>query len=271
MSRNGNPEPEQRLPLFLADEAIEQHGLRNALSRSAISSRVLKAIAWAAVPGALGIALLSAEAPFGFFAELTSSISDTLGSTVGPPPLKSVADRATPVIRYASADADPVPSVVGDAPALEQISAAPEPVDRRQAANGEAGTEGLLGQFQAWAADKEPQAPVELAQPVPEASPQAVPDVPAKVAQEAPAQMKADDRESARPSQKRRHTRTLRNAHAEMQHAAPHRRKKTIREQDARVSDQPPQEVRRQEPALPAQPAQPQGFFQTLGWPVQPQ
>lgn len=263
MLRNGISGTEQRMPLFLADEPEEQ-GIGDALSRSAISSRILKVIAWAAIPGAIAIAALSMEAPGKLFSDLTTAVSDAAGSLLGHSPLQAGADKATPVIRYATADAQALPPVVESPPAREEPVIAPEP-DQRRAENAEPPSEGLLGQFQAWAADKPVQAPAEPTT--------AVPDVPAPVAQEAPAPVagiiRDEPRDPPRSAQKRRQGKTLHNARAEMG-PAHLRRKRIAQEQYSRAPDRPAQEVRAPEPVQPAPAFQTApSFFQSLGFGTQ--
>jgi hypothetical protein len=265
MSSNGISGPEQRMPLFLADEAEEQ-GIGDALSRSAISSRILKAIAWAAVPGALAIAVMSMDAPGKLFSDLTTSVSDATGSLLGHSAVQADADKATPVIRYATADAQALPPLTEDAPAREEAVVAPEP-DQRRADNGEPPSDGLLSQFQAWAADKPTQVPAEPST--------AVPDAPVPVAQEAPAPVASivrdEPRDPPRSVQKRRQGKTLHNARAEMR-PAHLRRKKVSQEQYSRAPDRPAQEVRAPDPVQPAPAPAFQtapSFFQTLGFGTQ--
>jgi hypothetical protein len=271
MSRNGISGPEQRMPLFLADEAEEQ-GIGDALSRSAISSRILKAIAWAAVPGALAIAVLSMEAPEKLFSDITASVSDTAGRLLDHSP-QAGAIKATPVIRYATADAQALPPVTGEAPARDEPAIVPEP-DQRRAERNEPPSEALLSQFQAWAADKSAQPPAEPA-PVVQDTPVAQDTPPIPAAQEAPAPVlsiaRDEPRDPPRSMQKRRQGKALHNAHAELR-PAHLRRKRIAQEQYSRVPDRPAQEVRAPEPVQP--PSAPvfqtaPSFFQTLGFGTQ--
>lgn len=271
MSRNGISGPEQRMPLFLADEA-EQQDIGDALSRSAISSRILKAIAWAAVPGALAIALLSVEAPEKLLSDITTSVSDTAARLLDHSALQAGADKATPVIRYATADAQALPPVIEDAPARDESAIAPVP-DQRRAENNEPPSDALLSQFQAWAADKPAQPPAEPA-PVVQDTPVAQ-DTPVPAAQETPAPIvsvaRDEPRDPPRSMQKRRQGKALHNARAELR-PAHLRRKRIAQEQYSRVPDRPAQEVRAPEPVQP--PPAPAfqttpSFFQTLGFGTQ--
>lgn len=273
MSRNGISGPEQRMPLFLADE-VEEQGIGDALSRSAISSRILKAIAWAAVPGALAIAVLSMEAPERLFSDITTSVSDTAGRLLGHPALQAGADKATPVIRYATADAQALPPVAEDAPARDEPAVVPEP-DHRRAENNEPPSDALLSQFQAWAADKPSQPPAEPA-PLVQDTPVAQ-DVPVPAAQETPAPVvsiaRDEPRDPPRSVQKRRQGKALHNARAEMR-PAHLRRKRIAQEQYSRAPERPPQEIRAPEPVQPAPAPAFQNapsFFQTLGFGTQQQ
>ncbi|MET0675143.1 MAG: hypothetical protein ABW175_05035 [Bradyrhizobium sp.] len=274
MSRNGSSEPEQHLPLFLADEA-EERGIGNALSRAVISSRVLKALAWAAVPVALGIAVLSVEAPAKLISDLTASVSGAAGSLLGHSALQPETDRAAPVIRYAAADAQGLPPATVDTLAREDLAIEPEP-DHRRAETAEPPSEALLSQFQAWAADKPAQAPSEPVASVPDAPVPVAQEAPLPIAKEAVAketvakEAREETREPTRTVQKRRQGKALHNARAEMR-PAHLRRKKVSQEQYSRVPDRPAQETRVPEQGQVAQPAQAPAFqtapsfFQTLG------
>lgn len=274
MPSNADLDPQLRLPRFLTDtdepEPQLEPGIGNALSRAAVATRVLKVIAWAAVPIGLGIALLSMEAPARLVGELTASITDSANALLNPPAAQPDTDKSLPVIRYAAAG-DPTLPQLAEPPSGEVVGAVPEKsaehqaADRREAANGETGSENLLGQFQAWASDKE-----KPADPEPAPAVQAAP-VPAvtQAAPEAPAQAAATDgNEAVRPAQKRRQARALHTARAEMR-PAHLRRHKVAREHAPRPPGPVPQEARAQVEAV--QPAQPQVFqapslFQTLGF-----
>ena len=273
MSRNGSSEPEQHLPLFLADEA-EESGIGNALSRAVISSRVLKAIAWAAVPVALGIAVLLVEAPAKLVSDLTASMSDAASSLLGHSAPQPEKDKASLVIRYAAADAQSLPPATVDTLAREDLVIEPEP-DHRRAETAEPPSEALLSQFQAWAADKPAQTPSEPVPSVPDAPVPLAQEVPSPVAKEPVAkEAREESREPTRSAQKRRPGKTLHNARAEMR-PAHLRRKKVSQEQYSRASDRPAQEARAPEQGQAAQPAQAPAFqtaptfFQTLGFGTQ--
>ena len=266
MPSNADHDLQQRLPRFLTvtDEPASEPGIENALSRATIATRVLKAIAWSAVPVGLGIALLSIEAPARLVGELTASITDSANSLINPPPAQSDADGAPPVIRVAVAGDLTLPPPATEPPLSEAVSAAPEmteqnAVGHRLAGSGEAGSEGLLGQFQAWASDKEKPADPE---PAPAAQ-----DTPVQATQDVPAPVATDGRDSARPVQKRRQARSLHSARAEMRPA--HLRRKKVTREHHHPRDPSPQEARAQAEAAPT--VQPQVYqapslFQTLGF-----
>ena len=255
--------PDQRLPIFLDDEA-EQEGIGRIRDRAVLSSRVLIVTVWAAAAAALAIALLSVEIPARVFTDLTGSITDVTASLVNKSALQPGADPSTPAVQYAAGVAALVPTAT-DA-SREEIAAVSEIADQRQPTNSEPASESLFSQFQAWAAQKEAQAQVEPVQSVEDTPTQVVQDAPAPVAQNAPAEVATDARTSLRPMQKRRHARALHNARAEMP-SAHHRRNKVSRKQYSRVPDPPAQEARAQAqgPVVQSAPAAP-SFLPTFGW-----
>lgn len=266
MPSNADRDLQQRLPRFLTvnDEPAPEPGIENALSRATIATRVLRVIAWAAVPIGLGIALLSVEAPARLLGELTASITDSANALINPAPAQQDADKAPPVIHYAAAGDLTLPPPAAEPPSSEVSGAVPgtsdlQAADRRLAGSGEAGSENLLGQFQAWASDKEKPAD-------PEPAP-AVQATPVEAAQEVPAPVVTDGRDAARPAQKRRQARSLHSARAEMRSA--HLRRKKVTREHHHPRDPSPQEARAQAEAAP--PVQPQVYqapslFQTLGF-----
>jgi hypothetical protein len=246
---------DQRLPVFLAEES-EQQDIGKTRDRAVLSSRALNAGVWAAAVTALGIALLSVGIPAKVFADLTASITGVTASLDNKSALQPGADPSMPAIQHA-ADVEALPPSAEGTPAREEFAAASELADQRRTANSEPASDSLLGQFQAWAAEKDAQALFEPVQPVQEAPAQLAQDTPAEVAKDAPP--------SLRPMQERRRGRTLHNARAEMR-PVHNRKKKVLRKQSSRVSDPPAQEARapQQGQAVQSAPAPP--FLQTFGW-----
>lgn len=249
--------PDQNLPLFLADEPA-QRGTRKTWNRSVLSFAVLGAGVWLIAASALVVALLSAGVPARVSAYLTASIADVTASLTSKTSLQPGPDQSTPpaiqdtaiiqdtaVIRD-TPDVQALPPRTSDAPAPEQVAAGPELAESRDS---------LISQFEAWAAEREARGKLEDAQPVQD-RPASVRETPTRVAQEA--EVAKDEPAARRPSQKRRHVRATREARAELRPA--HDRRKV-----RRVAA-PPADARAPEQVEPVQPPQPPSFLQSLGW-----
>jgi hypothetical protein len=239
-----------RSPIFLSeyDEEIGQPDIGKALDRAIISSRILKASIWAVTVTAIGIAILSVADPVA----LVENVTATWVDKSAPQP---DAEPSTPTIQSIAATQDSPPTTT-DAPTRDEIAAAPEPADQRQAEIGqpltdaqpltenEPVTEALFKQFQAWAAEEETRAQVKPVQAAP-----------VQVAQDAPAQV--------RRMKKHRRVRSVQNARAEIRPQRNHRAK-VPEEQDARAQVPPVADPRAQDPSV--QNAQTPSLLQSLGF-----
>jgi hypothetical protein len=171
---------------------------------------------------------------------------------VDKPALQPEAEPPTSTIQSIASTQD-LPPTTTAAPTRDEIAAAVEPADQRQAeaAQSQAETgqpinEALFKQFQAWAAEEETRAQAEPAQPVQAA--------PVRVVQDAPAQV--------RPMKKQRRVRSLQNARAEIRSQRNHRAR-VREEQDARGQVSPLSDPRAQEQSV--QNAQQPSLLQSLG------
>ncbi|MBT1514628.1 hypothetical protein KIP88_29475 [Bradyrhizobium sp. SRL28] len=251
MATNDGFQPD-RSPLFLSGHAeeTEQPDIGKAWNIATISSRILKTSIVAVTVIAIGIAILSIGNPVALVANVTDWWVDK-------PVLQPDADPSTSTIQSVAsthqsiASPQDLPPTTADAPTRDEIAAAVEPADQRQAEQSQAEvnqpiTEALFKQFQAWAAEQETRAQVEPAQPVQAA--------PVKVAQDAPAQV--------RPVKKHRRVQSVRNARAEIRSQRNHRAR-VREEQDARAQAPPVADPRAQDPYV--QNAQPPSLLQSLG------
>ena len=232
-------------PIFLSEHAEETGqpdigtaDIGKAWQRAAISSRILKASIWAIAATAIGIAILSVGDPVALLENLTAT-------WVEKPALQPVADPPAPAIQSFAAALD-LPATTSDAPARDEIAAAPEPADQNRTEIVQPPAEGLLKEFEAWAAKQDSRAeavPVEPAQAAP-----------VQVAQAAPVQ--------AQPAKKHRRARSVHNARAEIRPQRIHRVR--AREASAPVPIAPVPDARA--PELPVQNTQTPSLFQSLGW-----
>ena len=254
--------PNHPLPVFLADQP-EQQGIGIARDGAFAPWRALKASILIAIATAIGIAVLWGGNPVNLFANVTASLVDNLG-------LQPPADQSTPKTQ---STAEALPPTARDTPARNEIAAS-DPAGQDQTEKSEPSSEALFRQFQAWAAEKEPQADVRPVQPVQDTPAQAVPDAPARVVQDAraqtentPAQAAENARINLRIMQERRRVQPVHNARAEMRVQNP--RKKVVRRvQNARVQGAPAQDARAEAARAQGQPVQnPEtpSFLQTFG------
>ena len=170
-------------PIFLSEHAEEtgQPDIRTAdigkaRQRAAIWSQILKASIWAIAATAIGIAILSVGDPVALLENLTAT-------WVEKPALQPVADPPAPAIQSFAAALD-LPATTSDAPARDEIAAAPEPADENRTEIVQPPAEGLLKEFEAWAANKDTQAEAVPVQPAPVAPVQVVQDAPVQVHRE---------------------------------------------------------------------------------------
>jgi hypothetical protein len=255
--------PDNPLPVFLSERADgpEQPGMGIAGDRAVISSRILKASIL--IVTATAIAILLVGNPVPFFADVTASLVDisalqpgtdhstpTIQSTAGTRDLLPTAREASPVNPGANPESAP-PSgdktAATEAPTRDEIAAASEPAGESQMENSEPPSEALLMQFRAWAADEDTRAQVAPVQPV----------------QDAPAQVRENDRAPVRPMQKHRRVRPVQDARAEIR-PEQHPRAGIRREQNSRVQVLPVQDARAQDQSV--QNAQAPSFLQSFGW-----
>lgn len=196
-------DPDQALPRFLAVQA-EQGDVPDEAVGPSRASKVRVLIITAA---AAGIAVLAIGNPVALVAEVSALLA---GNSVLPAaPIQSAAD-APALIAAATADAQDLPRELppasNDASARAEIAA--EPVAKDQTEGSEASSEALFRQFQAWAADQDAQKQSAAVEPVQDAPPSIMQDLP-------PAAKNL--RVRARHAQKRQPVRaTVRNARAEV-------------------------------------------------------
>jgi hypothetical protein len=234
--------PDDLFPLFLSEHAenTEQPTIGKARDRAVISSRILKTSILAVAATAIGIAILSVENPVALLANVTASRADKSALQPGT-------DPSTSTIQSIAGTQD-LPPTARDASTRDETAAAVEPADQSQTEIRQPPVEGLLKQFQAWAAaEEDARAQVGSVQPVQ--------DPPAQVVQDAPAQV--------RPMKKHRQVRPVQSARAEIR---PQRnpRPKVRREQNARVQVPPAPDARAQDQS--AQDAQAPSLLQSFGW-----
>jgi hypothetical protein len=242
--------PDDLFPLFLSEHAenTEQPTIGKARDRAVISSRILKTSILAVAATAIGIAILSVENPVALLANVTASRADKSALQPGT-------DPSTSTIQSIAGTQD-LPPTARDASTRDETAAAVEPADQSQTEIRQPPVEGLLKQFQAWAAaEEDARAQVGSVQPVQDTPVQVMQDPPAQVAQDAPAQV--------RPMKKHRQVRPVQSARAEIR---PQRnpRPKVRREQNARVQVPPAPDARAQDQS--AQDAQAPSLLQSFGW-----
>jgi hypothetical protein len=156
------PIRENRLPLFLADdaEASRQRGFGSGgeemyRDRPAIWPRIFKAGIFIAVMAGIAFAIASIDDPLAMFADAKASLPDLAAGSVAPstPPLQS------------GARVQAVGPTAGATPTRDEITAAlrvahqgqPE-IPRAAKPPSDADKEMLLKQFQAWAAEQDARA-----------------------------------------------------------------------------------------------------------------
>jgi hypothetical protein len=262
-----------RPPIFLSERADELVPLdvEKRWDIAAVSSRILKASALAAVVTTIGVGALSVGNPVLLVANVTDWWNDK-------PALQLEADTSASTVQT-MADAQNAPATT-DEPAREQVAVAAAPADQNQAETVQRQAEPvqvqpiqvqpaqmqaepprpadvaqgqtekgppvsaeLFRQFQAWATEDEARKRVSSA-----------PAAPTRVAQEA---------QQVRPAKKHRRVHSVQNARAEVRPQR-HHRTRVREEQDAREPIAPVADPRAPDPA--AQPAQPPSFFQSLGF-----
>jgi hypothetical protein len=228
-------------PAFLLAERAERLEAEDTPDRAATSPRVFKAIALIAVVAAIGAAVLSVENPMTLLANVTAPL-------VGNSPPQPGSEPSTPTIQLAAetpasiqsaADAQPEPQIAKEGPAQAQVASA-EPASEPASEKNEPASEDLFRKFQAWAADRDAQAPDASVQPV----------------QDTPVQgVKRVARVPHRLVERQPRAYPVRNARAEARPQAPRKR--------ARSEPPPASDPRAQDGSV--QTGQPQSFLSTFG------
>jgi hypothetical protein len=239
-------DPAEALPRFLIVQA-EQDDVPDEAAAPSRASKIRVLIITAA---AAGIAVLAIGNPLALVAEVSAVLAGH--SPLPAAPIQSAAD-APALIAAATADAQDLPKemppATSAAPARAEV-AAPEPIAKEPTENVES-SEALFKQFQAWAAEQDAQKQSAAVEPVHDAPPSIMQDLP-------PAAKTL--RVPHRQVQKRQPVRaTVRNARAEartqnLQRQIP---------QAARAARAPAPDPRAQDAA--AQDAQPAPFLGIFG------
>ena len=214
------------IPLFLSDpiEVPEQAGSLQAWERAVIASRILTTAICFVTAAAIVFAVLSVRNPVALFENGTASLVVTSTPQDGT--------RQSMPITQSTADTQPLPPTLSEAPTADEIAATLKTADQSQTDIRQPSAEALLNQFQAWAAEEDAQAQVRPAQPVQDAQPKAVqtalepvrpvqkqqevrPVQKAKIVKNARAKVVKNARAQVRPEQNgQAQDRSLQNAHA---------------------------------------------------------
>ena len=183
-------------------EEPEQLGTGKAWERAAISSRILKAGILVVTAAAIVFAILSLGNPLVLFANVTASPVATSAPQDGT-------GQSMPTIQ-STADAHALLPTASAAPTGEEIAAAFKTAVQSETEIREPAAEGLLKQFQAWAAEEDAQAQVRPEQPG-----QPVQDAQAQV-QDDQSEVVQKTRAQVGPVQKHRHATPVHNARAKI-------------------------------------------------------
>jgi hypothetical protein len=170
-------DPAQPLPRFLVVQAERD----NAPDEAVAPSRASKVRILIITAAAAGIALLAIGNPLAIVAEVSTLLAGN--SALPSAPIQSAAD-APALIAVAAADAQGLPQdlpqdsplATNGAPARAEIAA--EPIAKDQTEASEASSETLFRQFQAWAADQDAQKQSAAVEPVQDAPPSIMQDLP---------------------------------------------------------------------------------------------
>ena len=156
------------IPLFLSDpiEVPEQAGSLQAWERAVIASRILTTAICFVTAAAIVFAVLSVRNPLALFENGTASLVVTSTPQDGT--------RQSMPITQSTADTQPLPPTLSEAPTADEIAATLKTADQSQTDIRQPSAEALLNQFQAWAAEEDTQAQVRPAQPVQDAQARAV-------------------------------------------------------------------------------------------------
>jgi hypothetical protein len=193
MTRKGSV-TDQPLPSFLSTDNGKQQDVGTTWEVAAVSSRILKLSILAAAAALIGIVALQAWYPVTRVPKFMSPLTDT---SAGQRDLSPFATTTRP-----GAEAEVSASVAADAPARDEVPAAPQPTGQLQTDGNGLSTDALFAQFQTWAA-RQP------TRPLPE---------PAPLELDAPAPIAVDTPMAALPLQKPRKPKPPQNAQAEATH-----------------------------------------------------
>jgi hypothetical protein len=227
-------------PAFLLAERAERQETEDTPERAAASPRVFKAIALIAIVTAIGAAaVLSIEDPVTLLANVTAPLVGNSAPQPASEPLAPTIQPAAeaPASMQSAADTQPEPQTAKEGPA--QVASA-EPASEPVSEKNEPASEDLFRKFQAWAADRDAQAPDASVQPV----------------QDTPVQgVKRVARVPHRLVERQPRAYPVRNARAEARPQAPRKR--------ARSEPPPASDPRAQDGSV--QTGQPQSFLSTFG------
>jgi hypothetical protein len=196
-------DPEDPLPLFLSGEP-EPHAAAGPQDRAVVRSRVLVASILVVAGTAIGIGILPTGNSVRLFADVMASMMDKSALQPGTDQWRS------PI--QSSELAEDLLSSAKDAPTRDEIAAALKSAHQHQIENETGEHEALFREFQAWAAAKDAQGTVGLAQPVQDAPGVLVQDGPAQVAENARAPLQPMKKNSHKERSARAEIRALRHA-----------------------------------------------------------
>ena len=156
------------IPLFLSDhtEEPEQPVIGKAWHRAAISSRILKTSILVVTAAAIVFAIRLVGNPLVLFTNTTASLVATSAPQDGA--------QSTPTIQP-TADAQALPPTASEAPTGEEIAAAFKTTSHSETEIREPPAEGLLKQYQAWAAEEDARTQVRPLRPEQDAQAQVRP------------------------------------------------------------------------------------------------
>ena len=157
------------IPLFLSDltEEPEQAGILKAWDRAVIASRILKIGILIVTAAAIVFAVLSMGNPSALFANAKAFLVGTSAPQDGT-------GQSIPTIQP-TADAQALPPTASEAPTGEEIAAAFKTTSHSETEIREPPAEGLLKQYQAWAAEEDARTQVRPLRPEQDAQAQVRP------------------------------------------------------------------------------------------------
>jgi hypothetical protein len=155
---------DQPLPSFLSADKTKQHKVGITWEAAVVSSRTLKISILAAAAALIGIVALQVVYPVKHVPKFMAPLTDMSTGQQDTSP-------STPITRP-GAEAEVSASITADAPARDEIAAAPQPAGQIQPEGNGLSSDALFAQFQAWAI-KQPTrvqvdpAPLEIDAPAP--------------------------------------------------------------------------------------------------------